>query len=147
MLLCRPLPCRALPCRALPCRALTLIREYSKPLTRSDWRTFIRNITNPIYINEIDTLYTFERNCALFKLVHTNMHVNEPIDSFINYKYNVNKWVYKILYFECLYLLYFYKSFKLKDYDNPIDKYIFVSIYYFCNYIRWMLIFIIFHWI
>ncbi len=35
---CRALPCRALPCRALPCRALLLISEYSKPLTRPDWR-------------------------------------------------------------------------------------------------------------
>ena len=35
---CRALPCRALPRRALPCRALYLIREYSKPLTRPDWR-------------------------------------------------------------------------------------------------------------
>jgi hypothetical protein len=133
----------------LPSSALTLIREYSKPLTRPDWRTFIRNITNPIYINEIDTLYTFERNCALYKLVYTNMHVitHEPIDSFINYKHNVNKWVYKIVYIECLYFLYFYKSYKLRDYDNAIDKYMFLSIYYFCNYIRWMFIFIIFHWI
>ena len=30
--------CPSLPCRALPCRALSLIREYSKPLTRPDWR-------------------------------------------------------------------------------------------------------------
>ena len=37
-LLCRSLLCRSLPCRALPCRALTLIRDYSKPLTRTDWR-------------------------------------------------------------------------------------------------------------
>ena len=35
---CRALPCRALPCRTLPCRALHLLREYSKPLTRPDWR-------------------------------------------------------------------------------------------------------------
>jgi hypothetical protein len=32
------LPCRSLPCRSLPCRALSLIREYSRPLTRPDWR-------------------------------------------------------------------------------------------------------------
>ena len=38
MLPCRALPCRALPCRALPCRALDLIREYSRPLTRANWR-------------------------------------------------------------------------------------------------------------
>jgi hypothetical protein len=40
---CRALPCRALPCRALPCRALLMIREYSRPLTRADWRN-----SNPI---------------------------------------------------------------------------------------------------
>ena len=34
----RALPGRALPGRALPCRALLLIREYSKPLTRPNWR-------------------------------------------------------------------------------------------------------------
>ena len=38
MVICRALPCRALPCNTLPCRALCLIREYSKPLTRPDWR-------------------------------------------------------------------------------------------------------------
>jgi hypothetical protein len=27
-----------LPCRALPIRAVSLISEYSKPLTRPDWR-------------------------------------------------------------------------------------------------------------
>ncbi len=32
------LPNRALPCRSLPCRSLTLIREYSRPLTKPDWR-------------------------------------------------------------------------------------------------------------
>jgi hypothetical protein len=81
---------------ALPCRALKLISEYSKPLTRGDWRTFERAITNNVFINEIDTLYNFEKNRALFKLVHTNMHLNidiclyymtqEELDNFINYK-------------------------------------------------------------
>ena len=28
----------SLPNRALPCRALSLIREYSRPMTRPDWR-------------------------------------------------------------------------------------------------------------
>ena len=39
------LPIRALPSRALPSRALLLISEYSKPLTRSDWRESIPIIT------------------------------------------------------------------------------------------------------
>lgn len=34
----------SLSCRALPCRALTLIRAYSLPLTRPDWR-FIQRVT------------------------------------------------------------------------------------------------------
>ena len=32
------LPYRALPCSALPYRALQIIREYSRPITRPDWR-------------------------------------------------------------------------------------------------------------
>ena len=80
----------------LPCRALRLISEYSKPITRGDWRTFERAITTNVFIDEIDTLYNFEKNRALFKLVHTNMHLNidkcmyymtqEELDDFINYK-------------------------------------------------------------
>ena len=80
----------------LPLRALRLISEYSKPITRVDWRTFERAITTNVFIDEIDTLYNFEKNCALFKLVHTNMHLNidmclyymtqEELDNFINYK-------------------------------------------------------------
>ena len=80
----------------LPLRALRLISEYSKPITRDDWRTFERAITTNEFINEIDTLYNFEKNRALFKLVHTNMHLNidmclyymtqEELDDFINYK-------------------------------------------------------------
>ena len=93
-----------LPCRALPCRALHLISDYSKPITRPNWRTFERAITNNVFINEINTLYNFEKNCALFKLVHTNMHLNidmclydmtqEELDDFINYKHD-NVIIYK----------------------------------------------------
>jgi hypothetical protein len=32
------LPRTSFPRRALPCRAVYLIREYSKPITRVDWR-------------------------------------------------------------------------------------------------------------
>ena len=34
----RALPSRALPSRALPSRALQLIHDYSKPMTRTNWR-------------------------------------------------------------------------------------------------------------
>ena len=48
-----------LPCRSLPCRALLLIREYSRPLTRPDWRQ-----SKPI----ISTyhLYLEVRNASLY---------------------------------------------------------------------------------
>ena len=36
---------RMLPCSALPCRAVKLIREYSRPVTRPDWRK-LRKMTN-----------------------------------------------------------------------------------------------------
>ena len=42
-LICPPLPCPSLLCPSLPCRATNLINEYSKPLTRPDWRK-----SNPI---------------------------------------------------------------------------------------------------
>lgn len=38
MSLTRALPTYALPSRALPSRALVLIRDYSRPMTRPDWR-------------------------------------------------------------------------------------------------------------
>jgi hypothetical protein len=85
-----------LPLRALPCRALQLISEYSKPLTRGNWRTFERVITKDKYIIEIDKLYKFKNTSRLYKLVHINMHLNidmclyymtqEELDNFINYK-------------------------------------------------------------
>jgi hypothetical protein len=104
----------------LPYKALNLIREYSKPLTRPDWHTFERSITTNIFINEIDTLYKFERNCSLYKLVHTNMHVNidlclydmtqEELDAFINYPPVVfghfNNFVYIAMHVEFVWFLY-----------------------------------------
>ena len=46
----------ALPHRALPSRAVQLISEYSKPLTRPDWRTFIRLLSKKIFLKEIQKL-------------------------------------------------------------------------------------------
>ena len=39
------MPLRLLPSQVLPSNALRLISEYSKPLTRADWRT-LRKMTN-----------------------------------------------------------------------------------------------------
>jgi hypothetical protein len=53
----------SLPCPSLPCRALSLIREYSKPLTRPEWRK-----SNPV-ISQYK-LYSYVSNNTLenFKL-------------------------------------------------------------------------------
>lgn len=37
-LACPSLACPSLACPSLPCRATNLISEYSKPITRPDWR-------------------------------------------------------------------------------------------------------------
>ena len=52
----RKVKSRKVPKRNLPTRALQLIREYSKPITRGDWRTFPR-ILNKIYLKYMDQLY------------------------------------------------------------------------------------------
>ena len=60
---------RSLPLRQLPCRALQLIREYSKPITRGDWRTCSR-IKMDTYVKDKDKL----NNRRLYGLVHRNMY-------------------------------------------------------------------------
>ena len=54
----------------LPSRPLLLIREYSKPLTRHDWRT-MRKMTNYKLYNIIERVAT--RNVKLVMLIQTNM--------------------------------------------------------------------------
>jgi hypothetical protein len=48
-------------------RALQLISEYSKPITRGDWRTFPR-ITMKLCIKNSDYLFTNKRR--LFDIIH-----------------------------------------------------------------------------
>ena len=57
----------------LPSRALLLISEYSKPITRGDWRTFTR-ITLKTYIKDKAKLDNFTNTRLLYKLVHRNMY-------------------------------------------------------------------------
>lgn len=47
---------RALPTYTLPSRSLALISEYSKPLTRPDWRT-IRRLTIHMLYKEVNNMY------------------------------------------------------------------------------------------
>ena len=54
----------------LPSRAVGLIREYSKPLTRHDWRT-LRKMTNYNLYNIIANV--IERNVDLVMIIQKNM--------------------------------------------------------------------------
>jgi hypothetical protein len=87
------LPSRSLPSRSLPCRALTLIREYSKPLTRPDWRksksvisqfniyVFVLNDTNYAGLS-----YIIYRNIIKTEWYHTYMYIIDfGIDQYYYY--------------------------------------------------------------
>ena len=69
----RQLPSRKKSSRQLPCRALQLIREYSKPITRGDWRTCSR-ITMDTYVKDKDKLNNFTNTRRLYRIVHRNMY-------------------------------------------------------------------------
>jgi hypothetical protein len=60
----RDLPSRDLPSRALPSRALLLISEYSKPLTRPDWKKSIPIITTSSLYNRVNYLLCFNHNSS-----------------------------------------------------------------------------------
>ena len=64
-------PLRKVKSRKLPSRALQLIREYSKPITRGDWRTFPR-ITKEKFVKYKDELDSINRR--LYDLVHRHMY-------------------------------------------------------------------------
>ena len=110
-------------------------------------------------MNEIDALYKFKRTCALFKLVHTNMHLHidmrlydmtqEELDAFINYRDHKNneilyKFLYIIIYGGTLYASYRagYEIINLRSnfinnrYTNNVllDNFIYVNIYLGCLY-------------
>ena len=139
----------------LPYYALKLISEYSKPLTRPDWRTYKRSISWNIYMNEIDALYDFDNTNCLFKLVHTNMHVRidlclcdmtqEELDVFINYRACTNKviihkykYMYKIIMYIGTSFLLGYTGFKLADVgyyfrDNRVTNNLFLDKFIYSN--------------
>ena len=77
---------RALPSRALPSRALTLIREYSKPLTRPDWRK--------IHLMPILCIYTDLRKKRLWG----QKNFWRSLYSIIIYKIEKTDWFDKYIY-------------------------------------------------
>jgi hypothetical protein len=66
------LPFPSLPFPSLPFRALRLISEYSKPLTRPDWRTCKRLIRIEEYIYTI-RYGLRNKNTKLLNLISNNM--------------------------------------------------------------------------
>ena len=68
-MLSRKLSTHNVPSRQLPSRALQLIREYSKPITRGDWRTCSR-ITMETYVKDKNKLM----NLQLYERLHRHMY-------------------------------------------------------------------------
>ena len=94
------LPLRSLPLRSLPLRVLLLISEYSKPLTRPDWRTRKYLISIEEYIYTVQ-YRCFFNNTKLLSLIYNNItgtdfykaynHIYSfGIESYV-LKYNLNK--------------------------------------------------------
>jgi hypothetical protein len=74
-MLCLPknlLPKNLLPKNLLPLNARKLIREYSKPVTRPDWKTFKRTINPNLFIEQIIDM-TILKGTPLFFKTHINM--------------------------------------------------------------------------
>ena len=95
----------------LPSRALQLIRDYVRPVTRSDWRTFERPITPEIFIEQLRDLTILHKN-KLFMTAYLNMRYSDfhtmyiwieisGIDSYIYFNGGCreeilsNRWLYK----------------------------------------------------
>ena len=60
----------------LPFRALQLIGDYSRPVTRPDWRTFDRHITPGIFIAQLRDL-TILHKSKLFMTAYINMRYSD----------------------------------------------------------------------
>jgi hypothetical protein len=60
----------------LPSRALNLIRDYVRPVTRPDWRTFERPINPEIFIEQLRDL-TILHKTTLFMKAYLNMRYSE----------------------------------------------------------------------
>ena len=76
----------ALPSKVLPSRALTLISEYSKPMTRPDWRTKRIMTTFSMYADFRKKQLWGQKNFwrHLYSII---LHNIEKTDWFTKYKY------------------------------------------------------------
>ena len=85
----------------LPSRALQLIREYSKPITRPDWRT-CKRITKKDASNHIRMLDKSPKTRQLYRLVHKNMYdylfemTRKDLIDLIIYQESKTKYLHKV---------------------------------------------------
>jgi hypothetical protein len=87
--------CRTLPGSSLPARALVLIHEYSKPLTRPDWRKSkpIINIYE-LYLQVKYDVYNSQNNTPLKKIIAINIYKTHWFDVYNSIRcYGVDKCV------------------------------------------------------
>jgi hypothetical protein len=74
----------------LPLTALKLISEYSKPVTRPDWRTFERKMNTTSFISQI----VLEYKIKVFKLVSKNMRESDFVIAYYYiYTYGINMYI------------------------------------------------------
>ncbi len=78
------LPINSLPSRALPVRALQFIREYSKPVTRPDWR-HSKPIISTCELYSI--YYIIFNNIDLQEIIIKNIYDTEWYDIYLTIKY------------------------------------------------------------
>jgi hypothetical protein len=85
----------------LPSRALQLISEYSKPITRPDWRT-CKRITQKDASNHIRMLDKSPKTRQLYRLVHRNMYdylfemKRKDLIDLIIYQDSKTKYIHKV---------------------------------------------------
>jgi hypothetical protein len=72
--------------RLLPIRALNIINEYSKPLTKPDWRTFERIMTIENFMFNVQYKFCVYHS-PIYSLVVKNMYKSE---FYITYQYIFN---------------------------------------------------------
>ena len=76
------LPSHTLPSHTLPSRALLLIRDYSKPLTRPDWRK-----SKPLFTQFNIYLFSISRNQKWSKLKYNTFILITSTDWYRVFKY------------------------------------------------------------
>ena len=85
-----------LPFQSLPFRALHLINEYSKPLTRPDWRTCSRLMPIEEYIYTINYCINHNKNTKLLNLISSNMTNSDFYKAYNHiYYYGIDSYVLK----------------------------------------------------